>query len=101
MTRVTEADLAKRWDMTIRTLQNMRNTGRGPAYVQLSPKKGFYWLCDIESYEESVRVLQKPRSKATIKRAASTLELLASKAKPEAATTILKIRDDLRTLIDY
>lgn len=99
MTRVTESELAKRWGITPRTLQNMRNEGRGPAYVQPSPRKVFYFQSDIEAYEESVRMLKKPGTKATIKRAAGAIDLLAGKAKPEAKATLEKIRDDLRALL--
>lgn len=99
MTRITEKELAKRWDVTPRTLQSMRADGKGPAYVQPSPRRVFYFEADIQAYEESVRMLKKPGTKATIKRAAGALELLAAKAKPEAAATICKIRDDLRALL--
>lgn len=97
--RLTEAELAARWELTTRTLQNMRNDGKGPAYVQPSPRKVFYRLDAVEAYEEEVTMLKKPGVKATIKRAAGALELLATKAKPEAAATISKIRDDLRALL--
>ena len=99
MTRVTETELAQRWGITPRTLQNMRNEGRGPAYVQPSPRKVFYREADIAAYEEEVRMLKKPGMKATIKRAAGALDLLAGKAKPEAKATLEKIRDDLRALL--
>jgi hypothetical protein len=92
-------ELAARWDVTTGTLQNMRNEGRGPAYVQPSPRKVFYFLTDIEAYEESVRMLKKPGLKATIKRAAGAIDVLSGKAKPEAKATLEKIRDELRALL--
>lgn len=99
MTRITEKELAEAWGVTTRTLQSMRADGRGPAYVQPSPRKVFYRPADIEAYEESVRLLKKPNAKGTIKRAAGALELLAAKAKPEAKATLDKILLDLRALI--
>jgi len=99
MTRVTEKELAAAWGVTPRTLQNMRAEGRGPAFVQPSPRKVFYRSADIEAFEESVRMLKKPGAKSTIKRAASAIELIAAKAKPEARATLEKILGDLKALL--
>lgn len=101
MTRVTEAELAKRWDITPRTLQTWRKTGEGPAFVRLGPRKVFYREEAIDAYELEATVNKRPGWKATIKRAAGALDVLASKAgKPEAKATLEKIRDDLRALLE-
>lgn len=100
MTRITEAELAARWDVTPRTLQMWRKAGEGPAFVRLGPRKVFYRMEDIDSYEAAVTMNKKPGWKVTIKRAASAIDVMASKAvKPEAKAVFANIRDDLRALL--
>lgn len=45
-----EEALAKRWQMSSRTLQRWRQTGRGPAYLKLGSRIVFR-LSDVEAYE--------------------------------------------------
>lgn len=49
---LTQEELAKRWDCTVRTVQNYRKSGKGPRYmlVGFSPR---YLLSEIEAYEQS------------------------------------------------
>ncbi len=101
MKRITEAELAQRWDITPRTLQTWRKTNQGPAFVRLGPRKVFYREDAIEAYELEATVNKRPGWKATIKRAAGAIDVLATKAtKPEAKATLEKIRNDLRALLE-
>jgi hypothetical protein len=100
VTRVTESELAKRWGVTTRTLQSWRKTGQGPAYVRLGPRKVFYRQDAIDAYELEATVNKKPGWKATIKRAASALDMLAAKATTsKARDTLVALRDELRGLM--
>lgn len=54
---LTEQELARRWDITTRTLFNWRRDGKGPPFVMVG-KRRRYRLSDIEAYEE--QMLQKP-----------------------------------------
>lgn len=48
---LTQKELATRWNMTTRTLQNWFNEGKGPKRVSLGNKIG-YRLSDVAQYEE-------------------------------------------------
>jgi predicted DNA-binding transcriptional regulator AlpA len=48
---LTQKELAARWNMTPRTLQNWFNDGKGPKRVSLGNKIG-YRLSDVAQYEE-------------------------------------------------
>jgi len=56
---LTETDLARRWRMSVRTLQAWRWRKIGPPYVK-AVGKVLYRLCDIEAFE--VEHLQGPQS---------------------------------------
>lgn len=53
---ISPEDLAKRWGMSLGTLQNWRSKGKGPAYVKLpyGRRKIAYLLADIEEFEKQV-----------------------------------------------
>ena len=99
MTRLTTPELAARWNVTVRTLELYRRSGEGPAFVRLGPRNVYYPMSDVLAYEEANTMNRKPGWKATIKRAAGALDLLAAKAKPEARGTLESIRNDLRALL--
>lgn len=52
---LTETELARRWDLSPRTLQRWRHTGRGPAYVKLGGRI-LYAIADIEHHENYCRI---------------------------------------------
>ena len=56
-TLLTEREVAKRWDITQRTLYSWRRDGKGPPFVMIGQRRK-YRLSDIEAYEE--QMLQKP-----------------------------------------
>lgn len=47
---LTQVELAERWNLTPRTLQNWFNEGKGPKRVNIG--KGGYRLSDVLQYEE-------------------------------------------------
>ena len=47
---LTESDLARRWRMSVRTLQSWRWRKVGPPYLKAMGKV-LYRLCDIETFE--------------------------------------------------
>ena len=47
---LTERDLARRWQVAVKTLQNARLCGRGPSFVKLG-RTVRYQLADIEAFE--------------------------------------------------
>ncbi|ORA58299.1 helix-turn-helix transcriptional regulator [Mycobacteroides franklinii] len=50
---VTRSELAERWNMSPRTLDNWSVQGRGPAGRRFG-KRVMYRLADVEAYERSV-----------------------------------------------
>jgi hypothetical protein len=50
MERLTEQQLAKRWQMSVRTLQNWRWQGRGPRYLKIGARV-LYPLEEVEAHE--------------------------------------------------
>ena len=50
-TRLTDKDLAKRWGVTTRTLLNWRNSGKGPAYLEISGGTIRYREEDVIAFE--------------------------------------------------
>lgn len=50
---ITRPDLAKRWGMSPRTLENWAVRGRGPRPRRFG-KRVLYRLADVEAYEHSV-----------------------------------------------
>lgn len=51
-THLTEKDLAKRWGVTTRTLQNWRRDSKGPAFMDIGNNTIRYRMEDVEAYEE-------------------------------------------------
>lgn len=53
-TYLTPAQLARRWDMSVRTLANWRSRRTGPSYIKLSDGRGGrvrYLLASVEQHE--------------------------------------------------
>lgn len=99
----TEKELAARWKMTARTLQNWRAKGIGPRFIRIGERSIFYRLADVEAYEQAnvVGKLTPPDGwELTVKRAAGAFSHLAEKSsKPDLKETLLKLRDELRALL--
>lgn len=51
---LTPLQVAKRWNITTKTLSQWRYNGRGPRYSKVS-RIITYWLPDIEQFENSKR----------------------------------------------
>ena len=51
---LSEAELALRWDKSIRTLQRWRQIGTGPAYLKIG-ESVFYRHEDVTAYEDACR----------------------------------------------
>ena len=103
MTRLTENELAERWQMTTRTLQGWRKTGKGAPFIRIGERSIFYRLEDVLAYEEAC-VVGKPDAEPAgwrdgLKRAAGALDLLARQKTGKAAATLTGLRDELRTLL--
>ena len=52
----TVDELAKRWSMSPRTLNNWRYSGKGLPYIKMTNKVILYDVNDVESYETEHRV---------------------------------------------
>lgn len=50
MERLTEQQLAARWQMSVRTLQNWRWQGRGPRYLKIGARV-LYPVEEVEAHE--------------------------------------------------
>ena len=50
MSKLTETELADRWRVSVRTLQNWRWMGRGPRYLKIGARV-LYPLEEVEAYE--------------------------------------------------
>lgn len=50
MERLTEKELAARWRVSVRTLQNWRWMGRGPRYLKIGARV-LYARADVEAFE--------------------------------------------------
>ena len=55
----TETELARRWNVSIKTLQRWRSEERGPPYIKLS-KAVRYPVDEIVTYEQAIREGMKP-----------------------------------------
>ena len=77
MKRLTETELAQRWDVTTRTLQNWRKTQKGPPFIRIGERSIFYREEDVLAYEDaSVKGrLDEPRWRPAVKRAAAAIDL--------------------------
>lgn len=100
MTRLTEKELAKRWNMTPRTLQMWRRKGIGPAFIRIGERSVFYRLEDVERYEASCVVSSKKDWKAAVFRAAGAFDLLSRQARTaKSRETLSTLRDELKALL--
>ena len=100
---LNERELAARWKLTARTLQQWRAKGIGPRYIRLGERSIFYRLADVEAYELA-NVAGNPLPPKgwdlTVKRAAGALDVLAQQAKtPKAQSTLATLRDELRAIL--
>lgn len=102
MKRLTETELAQRWDVTTRTLQNWRKEGKGPPFIRIGERSIFYREEDVLAYEDASLKgrLDEPRWRPAVKRAAAAIDLLAGKSKTDKAkATLTALRDELRALL--
>lgn len=100
MKRLTETDLATRWDVTTRTLQGWRKSGKGPPFIRIGERSIFYREEDVIAYENASVVGRNEPWRNPVKRAAAALDQLASQAKTEnAKATLTSLRDELRALL--
>ena len=102
MRRLTETELAQRWDVTTRTLQSWRKTQKGPPFIRIGERSIFYREGDVLAYEDASLKgrLDEPRWRPAVKRAAAAIDILAGKAKTEKSKTTLEaLRDELRALL--
>ena len=53
MKLLTKTDLAKRWGITLRTLENWERKGRAPNRTSLGRKSIRYSMKDVLAYEQS------------------------------------------------
>lgn len=55
---LTPDELAERWKISVRTIENWRSNNKGPKYVQIGGPNGKvrYLLKDIEEYENGKKV---------------------------------------------
>ena len=98
--RISPAALAKMWGVSTRTLQLWRDAKVGPKFVQISERKCWYRLEDIEAYEKANTFGGKAPWIEPVKRAASALRVLAKQAKtPQAYEVLHALSDELRALI--
>lgn len=106
MKRMTEKELAERWNLKPVTLQKWRRIGAGPAYTVLGKHTVIYLEEDVLAYERARRQggeeLPEPDGwRNAMRRAAACLNTVSRwpSVKPEARSTVTNIRDELRTLL--
>ena len=106
MKRLTEKDLAERWGISTRTVQNWRRSGAGPAFIVIGQHTVLYCEEDVIAYERAKRQggepLPEPEGwRQAMRRAALCLDSVSKwqNVKPEARKIVTSIRDELRGLI--
>jgi len=105
MKRFTETELSERWDVTTRTLQGWRKTGKGPAFIRIGERSIFYREEDVLAYEDACLVgkqdpIEPEGWREGMKRSAGAFDLLAKQAKTtKAKATLTGLRDELRALL--
>lgn len=106
MKRLTEKELAERWGISTRTVQNWRRSGAGPAFIVIGQHTVLYREEDVIAYEKARRQggepLPEPEGwRNAMRRAADCLNTISTwpSVKPEARSTITSIRDELRGLL--
>lgn len=103
--RLNEKELAERWGMKLRSIQNWRREGLGPRYAVIGKHSIIYLEEDILAYERAKlqggEELPEPEGwRHAMKRAAACLDTVSKwPIKPEARETVVKIRDELRELL--
>lgn len=98
--RYTEAEVAKRWKIGTRTLQQWRRTSKGPAHIVIGSHTVLYREEDLRAYESrSVTGGEIPeQARASMKRAANFLDLISRwSISDKSADQIKDMRDELRT----
>jgi len=104
--RMTEVDLAKRLDISTRTLQQWRRAGIGPAFIRIGQNTIRYREEDVLAYEESkieggAGVTEPEGWRQTMKRAASFLDNIAKwKIQSDTKARIQALSADLKRLLE-
>ena len=104
--RITEVELAKRLDISTRTLQQWRRAGIGPAYIRIGQNTIRYRDEDVLAYEESKleggMVANEPEGwRAAMKRASSFLDNIAKwKINAETRDRIINLSADIKRLLE-
>lgn len=97
-TLMTPEDLAKRWDVTTRTLDSYRRESTGPQFMMLGKKTIRYRMSDVLAHEERMLTggeLPK-RADEVIRKAAGMFDAISHwKMRPDTHATIERMRDDL------
>ena len=57
---LSEADVARHWQKSVRTLQRWRAEGYGPVWIALGGTVRYRW-CDVVAFEDRMRL---PRARA-------------------------------------
>ena len=55
---LTEKDLASRWSVSHRTLQNWRVAKKGPKYIKIEGSSVRYFMVDIIKYEKDHKLVR-------------------------------------------
>jgi predicted DNA-binding transcriptional regulator AlpA len=101
MKRFTETELAERWSITTRTLQQWRKAQKGPQFIRIGERSIFYRQEDVEAYESKCVVGKDEPWRGTVTRAAAAMHQLAKQAKSDnARNTLSSLSDELRMLLD-
>jgi len=104
--RITEVDLAKRLDISTRTLQQWRRAGIGPAFIRIGQNTIRYREEDVLAYEESKLeggdAIAEPEGwRQAMKRAASFLDQIAKwKIQSDTKARIQTLSADLKRLLE-
>lgn len=106
MKRLTEKELAERWGISTRTVQNWRRNGSGPAFIVIGQHTVLYREEDVLAYEQAKRqggeALPDVPWRTAMKRAAALLNAVSQwpGIKPEDHSTVTSMRDELQELIE-
>jgi len=95
---LTPDDLAKRWDVTTRTLQTYRNDCIGPQFIVIGKNTVRYRIKDVLDHEERLLTGGEvpARAEQVMRKAASVLDTITKwKMRPETLATVQGVRDDL------
>ena len=104
--RMTEVELAKRLDISTRTLQQWRRAGVGPAFIRIGQNTIRYREEDIAAYEESRieggALASEPEGwRTAMKRAASFFDNIAKwKIQSETRSRIQAMSADIKRLLE-